>query len=222
MKKWASPSIVVILGAFVAGACSPLGPIPDRSRYYTLMPPPVESADSDTRREPSTIVYGLGPVTLPAYLDRSQVATRLSATEVAYSQWDRWAEPLGANIAWVLRQSLVEELRADDIVAYPWTGASVDYQVEVRLLCFETDVKGETRLVARWSVRDARHDRLIVRKETSLTRAGKPDDRAGSTAALSATLGELGHEIAAALRDLPPTAAAPTARPAATSRHRSK
>ncbi len=223
MKNWASPSVVVILGALVAGACSPLGPIPDRSRYYTLTPPPVARADSETRRAPSTIVYGLGPVTLPAYLDRSQVATRLSTTEVAYSQWDRWAEPLGANIAWVLRQNLVEELGADDIVAYPWAGAGVDYQVEVRLLCFETDVKGETRLVARWSVRDVRHDRLIVRKETTLTRAGKPDDRAGSTAALSSTLGELGHEIAAALRDLPPpTAAAPAAGRASTSRHRSK
>lgn len=219
MKNWTTPSIVMILGALVAGACSPLGPIPDRSRYYTLSAPPVAGVDPDARHEPSAIVYGLGPVTLPAYLDRGQVATRLSATEVAYSQWDRWAEPLGANVAWVLRQSLAEELGADDIVPYPWTGTGVDYQVEVRLTCFETDIKGETRLAARWSVRDARHDRLVVRKETTLTRAGRPDDRAGSTAALSASLAELGHEIAGALRDLPtPIAAAP----AAPSRHRSK
>ncbi len=211
-KTWTMASTVTILGALLMGACSPLGPIPDRSRYYVLTPP-VARAEPGSRHE-SAIVYGLGPVTLPAYLDRGQIATRLSPTEIAYSQWDRWAEPLGANVAWVLRQGIADDLGVGDVVPYPWRGAGVDYQVEVRIASFETDSKGETRLLARWSIRDVRHDRLVVRRETTLTRAGAPGDRDASTAALSATLGELSHEIAGALRDLPAPAQAIPRRPA--------
>ncbi len=82
-----------MVACVIASACSVLGPIPDRSRFFTLTASPPMDAD---RAEASggAIVYGLGPVVLPAYLDRNQVATRVSETEAAYSQWDRWAEPL--------------------------------------------------------------------------------------------------------------------------------
>ena len=77
------------------------------------------------------IVYGLGPIALPAYLDRNQVATRVSATEVAYAQWDRWAEPLRNNVSMVLLRNLGAELGTDDIVLYPWVVSSqIDRQIE--------------------------------------------------------------------------------------------
>lgn len=204
MKNWTLRTTALLLASLVGSACSPLGPIPDRSRFFTLTQAPAAQAE----RSESAVAYGLGPIILPAYLDRNQVATRLSPTEVAYSQWDRWAEPLGTNISSVLRQQLVSELGTDAIVTYPWGGSGVDYQIEVRVLQFETDTTGASYLIARWIIRDVRRDRKLVTKETSLTRPGKPNDTPGSTAALSAMLGEVGHEIAGALRDLPPPAAA--------------
>jgi uncharacterized protein len=194
----------LLLGSLVASACSPLAPIPDRSRFFTLPAAPAAQPDAGTSQRAGRTVYGLGPIILPAYLDRSQVATRLSETEVAYSQWDRWAEPLSTNVSSVLRQRLASELGTEAILGYPWVGGvAVDYQIEVRLLRFESDTTGATHVVARWTIRDAKHDRKVVTKETSLTRPGKPNDTSASTAALSGMLGDLGHEIAAALRDLP-------------------
>lgn len=194
---------VVLAFALAASACSVLAPIPDRSRFFTLTAMPVASADPAAagRSQP---VYGLGPIVLPAYLDRNQVATRLSPTEVAYAQWDRWAEPLRNNVSLVLLRNLSAELGTDDIIPYPWVVSSrIDRQIEIQLRRFESDVSGVSHLDARWSIRVPDRERPLVARETTLTRPGKPDDTVASTAALSAMLGELSHEIAGALRALP-------------------
>jgi hypothetical protein len=210
MTRWTFVATLGVVGMLVAVGCSPLAPLPDRSRYYTLTVP--ASAAAPARASGAT-VYGLGPVTLPAYLDRNQIVTRLSPSEVAYSQWDRWAEPLPANVTAVLRHSLLGELGIDDLETYPWTRTDVDYQIEVAFLQFETDVRGETELVADWSIRDVRGGRALARKQTVLTRTVAANDRAASTTALGAMVSELGHEIAAAVRDLPrPAATAPRPR----------
>ena len=203
MTKMTRSAKVLVVACVIASACSVLGPIPDRSRFYTLTASPPANADR-AEAPGGTILYGLGPVVLASYLDRNQVATRVSPTEVAYSQWDRWAEPLGANVSSVLLQSIGGELGRDDIVPYPWLGsARVDYQIVVQLLRFESDTTGEAHLQSRWSIRDLERNRPLVARETTLTRPGPPGDTAASTAALSAMLTDLGHEIATALRALP-------------------
>jgi uncharacterized protein len=215
----------LMLACLIASACSPLGPIPDRSRFFTLTTPTMANADPTATAGARSaggreIVYGLGPIILPPYLDRTQIATRISPTEVAYSQWDRWAEPLAANVSSVLLQTLSGDLGTDDIVPYPWPGgAAVEYQIAVRLLRFETDAAGESHLEARWSIRDLQRGRQLAAKETTLTRPARPDDRAASTAALSGMLGDLGHEIATTVRALPASSPAP---PPSAGKHRKR
>ncbi len=208
----------LILGCLGVSACSVLAPIPDRSRFFTLTATPAAHADHDRtpgRRASGTpeVVYGLGPIIIPAYLDRNQVATRVSPTEVAYSQWERWAEPLGTNVSLVLLQNLSSELETDGIVSYPWLGsARVDYQIAIRLLRLESDTTGESHLKARWSITDVERAHQLVAQETSLTRRGQPNDTTAATAALSAMLGDLAHEIANALHALPPRSSRKVAR----------
>ena len=45
---------------------------------------------------------GVGPVTVPDYLDRPQIATRSSSSSLQFSEFDRWAEPLEKNLMRVL------------------------------------------------------------------------------------------------------------------------
>jgi hypothetical protein len=205
-------SKVLVVACVLASACSVLGPIPDRSRFYTLTAAPPANADR-AEAPGGTIVYGLGPVILPSYLDRNEVATRVSETEVAYSQWDRWAQPLGANVSSVLLQRLGGELGTNNVVPYPWTGSvQVDHQIVVRLLRFEGDATGEAHLQSQWSIRDLKSNRQLVARETTLTQPGRPGDTAAITAALSAMLNDLGREIATAVRALPASPPAGTRR----------
>ena len=48
MKNSTITTTVLLLGSLFAGACSPLGPIPDRSRFFTLTAASEAEADADT------------------------------------------------------------------------------------------------------------------------------------------------------------------------------
>jgi hypothetical protein len=207
-----TPQIVICV---LASGCSVLAPVPDRSRFFTLSAmPEAQVQRTNEQREGSGatrgIVYGLGPIKLPAYLDRREVALRVSPAELTYSQTDRWAEPLTANVTAVLLQNLIQLLDTTRVVAYPWIGqVVVDYQVEILFLRFESDAAGNGLLTARWAITDTRGGRLVAIKETTLSRSGSPGNTTAATTALSGNLGELSREIAAALQALPAPQQAP-------------
>ena len=205
----------LILCALSAG-CSMLAPVADRSRYYTLSAvsdAPAERPSASPRQTGTggDIVYGLGPIKLPTYLDRHEIATRISPTEISYSPTDRWAEPLSTTVASVLLQDLSALLATDRIVPYPWLdNVKADYQIAISIVRFESDAAGASQLTARWAIRDVRTAAYVVTKETSLTSPSHSGDGSAKAAALSAMLGDLSQEIAAALRSLPAPAPAPT------------
>jgi hypothetical protein len=204
----------LIAVCLLAGGCSVLGPRPDPSRFFALASSRDVEAGAVTRAAggpAGEVTYGLGPIRLPAYLDRNEVVTRVSPTELAYSPTDRWAEPLSANVSAVLTRNLSAFLGRPDIVLYPWPGTvKVDYQVEVGLTRLERDAAGNGLLRARWTIIEVSSGRRVVVRESDLTRPGMSNDTAASAAALSDALGELCREIAAALQALPrPAASAP-------------
>jgi uncharacterized lipoprotein YmbA len=182
--------------------CSVLSPQPDASRFYTLSSTiDVNAANATASRRLS---YGLGPITLPPYLDRSELATRVSTAEVTYSQTDFWAEPLKANLTRVLQQNLAVLLAGDRVVLYPWPrGRAVSYQVAVNVLQFERTAAGEAQLHARWSIREPRSGAEVASKESSFVHPVAPATTAAAVNALSADVGDLSREIAAALQSLP-------------------
>jgi len=50
---------------------------------------------------------GVGPVTLPPYLDRSQIVMSDRANELNLAEFDQWAESLQTNFTRVLGENLV-------------------------------------------------------------------------------------------------------------------
>ena len=84
-----------LIVCFSTIGCSVLAPQPDRSRFFNLAAMSAISGDRDAAYAPSAaapaVMYGLGPIELPAYLDRNELATRVSPTEVTYSTTERWA-----------------------------------------------------------------------------------------------------------------------------------
>ncbi len=195
---------VVISISFLAACSSILGPQPDLSHFFTLAPLPEATRPSEGgTNNSSTMLLGLGPIKLPPYLDRNEIATRLSPTQVTYSSIDRWAEPLNVSVSRVLLQNLSYLLGTEQIVMYPWSNAAkVNYQIEVELLHFEVTQQGEARLLARYGVFSGGTRQVLVVRETAITHPTSTEG-AASVAALSTTLGELSQQIASAVRDLP-------------------
>ncbi len=182
--------------------CSVLAPQRDVARFYTLNP--VEDSGAHDDRPSHGLIYGLGPIELPRYLDRTELASRFRAAEVTYSRTDLWAEPLKTNLTNVLLQDLSVLLGSDRIVLYPWArSVPVNYQIAVTVLRFERTAPAEVQLHARWSIRDPHSGADFTTKESNFVRAAAAPTTADAVNALSIGVGDLSRDIAAALQSLP-------------------
>jgi uncharacterized lipoprotein YmbA len=187
----------IAVGVCVAG-CTFLSPRHDPSRFYTLSAR-TPGAGTAVASAPSVVV---GPVSFPAYLDRNEVAVRVSESELTYALAARWAEPLVQSFTRVLVEDLGNALGSDRVAAVTTAPtATPDFWIEVVVVRFEAAVDGSAQLTARWAVRD--HARKIVRvKQSQHARQATMATTEGGVSALSAAVGDLADEMAAAVREL--------------------
>lgn len=193
------PLAAAALLALVFSGCVDLGPSADPSKFYTLSPiaeagKPRETTPGEERK---ALSLGIGPIKLPAYLDREGIVTRKSENRIEISEIDRWAEPLREELSRVLSQNLAALLRTDRILTYPWqVELEPACRVGVEMLRFELAEDRTAHLSARWAIWRANEKGPTAVKESTLAR---PVDGAGAeatVAALSRLLGDLSREIA--------------------------
>ena len=188
---------LLVLGLLLGG-CTILEPRPDPSRFFTLSAV-APSPDSP----PGSVAVGLGPVRVPAYLDRPELATRVATSEVSFSSTDRWAEPLSASLRRVLAENLSAILGTEDILAFPWpVGARIDWAVAVDVVRFERTPANEVEVAARWVVREGAGGHVRVARETRHTQKANGTDTAAAIEAWNEAVAALGDDIAAAIASL--------------------
>jgi len=185
-----------------AAACLNLGAKPDPSRFFTLTPlarPEPDTAGSVSH--PDRVTLGLGPITLPGYLDRDQLVTRISENRLALAENDRWGEPLEENVGRVLSQNLSRLLADDEVTRFPWPSTDRPmYQVEIDVQRFEADTARRARLVARWVLSQVATGEALVVRESRLDRPAEGPSTEDSVASLSELLADFSSEIADAVR----------------------
>jgi uncharacterized lipoprotein YmbA len=148
------------------------------------------------------LTIGLGPVTLPPYLDRPQIVTRTSRAKLDLAEFDQWAAPLQDTAARVLAENLSLLIPTDRVLLHPWPrAAEIDYQAIVDITQFDGTTGGEVVLVARWSIVGADGKELMLRKARFNTPAGGQNYEATVTA-MSRTLEALSRDIAATIQTI--------------------
>jgi uncharacterized lipoprotein YmbA len=186
------------IAALLLSACTPTQP----TRFYTLsglMTPPADP----TPDAPSLGFIGVGPVTLPAYVDRPQIVRRAGATRVVLADFDSWIEPLDSMVPRVLVENLSLLLGTDDIwLLGQRRPPRLDYQVEVDVTRFDANAEsGDAVLDARWFIYGGADERLLASdRATILERATPSDGLEGEVAAMSRAVGELSRELAEAIQ----------------------
>lgn len=189
--------LAAVLGCGLAG-CSILGPpVSDPWRFYTLR------AVAEPTSTSTALAIGVGPIRLPGYLDRSEMATRVSDGQIEFSRTDRWAEPIGSGVLRVLTLDLSDALGTEDVVGFPWPAASrIDWMVAVDVDAFERRPDGTFTVEARWRIRNGQ-TRELVRAGVKVIHEDPPtNDAEGSVQAASRALATLAQAIAADLRAL--------------------
>jgi hypothetical protein len=188
---------VLVVTASLLAACALFSPHPDPSRFFVLTP----LTDDGAVATPHGPSLGIGPVTFPRYLDRSEMVARVGPNEVRPASFDYWAGSLPRQFEAALSQNLQRLTAADSVHLYPWyPGSKPDLVVEVDVRGFERDSDGLAHLSARWRIRRGTGGEIVRSGDSTLARpAGDPDP--GSTAAaLSGVLGDFSREVAQAVR----------------------
>jgi len=202
-RHWTAIATVVLVTA-----CSMLRPQTDSSRVFVLtaMDRPAAADPASDGGRPLTLA--LGPVRLAPYLDRNDLAIRLSADEIRYSDGERWAEPLERNVTNVLASNLSRLLGTARVFAYPQPpGLLPAYQIDVEIGRLDTTRGGEATLAAHWTIAELGTRDLLASRDSYLTRAAAGTGTPAAVAALSGVLAELSQEIASTVRELPRKAA---------------
>ncbi len=146
-------------------------------------------------------LIGLGPIRLPDYLDRFQMVVAVSENKYKLIDGHRWAEKLDQNISLALFKSLPSQLGTDRMIRYPWPQRpGVDFQVKIDILELNIDQKGQSQLIAQWSIKSK--DETILNKRSSFTAQGSTTDIDKMVQAQSECLTKLGQEIVSSLKPL--------------------
>ncbi len=196
----AARTLTAIAVAGALAGCSALAPVRDDSRFYVLNA--VTAATERVEAPLPDLVVGVGPVTIPEYLDRSEIVARAGAYQIAAIPNARWGEPLQPNLARVLAQNLAVELGTGQVIVFPWVGATQpSYVVTVDVQRFELQEDGAVTLHAHWTLRAFPARTVVAVRETTLAEPASRTDAGMAAAAMSRAAAGLSKEIAAAVRD---------------------
>jgi len=165
--------IVVALVAAAASGCSNSAP----ARFYTL-----DAAAAPNSAVPVKDTIMVGPVSVPASVDRPEFVVQTAPNRVDVDEFNRWASPLGDSIAQAVAGNLVKLLGTPNVAAGPLANFDPAYRVTIEIQRFES-VPGQSATIdAVWTVHS--------------TASGEA--RSGRTTASEAVQGEGFNTLAAA------------------------
>jgi uncharacterized protein len=191
--------LVLLLGG-AAAACSLLQPRPDPTQFFLLAPLAPSSADASATKE---LLVGIGPITVPEYLDRSNIVRRFAPNRVAISEFEWWAEPLDQSLLRVIGDNLAARLGTPTVLRYPWPVLMKPvYAVAMNFSRFDILDGGRVHLSAGWVIRGGQPRRALLTRESSIEKTAAGPSTADAVAALSQTLDDLSAEIAGAIQTL--------------------
>jgi uncharacterized lipoprotein YmbA len=167
--------LIVLIALVAAGAsgCGTTAP----SRFYTLDATAVSDGAA-----PASYPIMVGPVSVPAAVDRPQFVVQAAPNRVEVDEFNRWAAPLNDAVAQVVAGDLVKLLGTPNVAAGPLANFDPAYRVSIDVQRFES-VPGQAALLeAEWTVR----------------RTASAQTRSGRTVAREAVQGESFDALAAA------------------------
>ena len=195
------PLLAVLTGLLLAASAGCFRST-EQASFYMLEPLAGAGASPGTESASRPII-GVGPVKLPGYLNRPQIALAVGQGQIRIDEFRRWSEPLEENFTRVLAENLRRLLPESEVVIYPWRrSVGVDVQLEVTVDVFHTTHAGKSLLDAQWAA--TRGGKTELLKQSSQQLPADTSSPAGIVAAQSEALAAFSREVAASLRPLLP------------------
>lgn len=180
----------VFLVLLLCAGCAGSG----KSSYYTLYPmgwlsPKNTSIDSG-------VFIEIGPVSIPEYIDRSQIVSRKSRYSVDVSDMNHWAETLDGAIQSVITENIANILDTDSVYGYPWKTGVPAYQVKVDIIKFDGALPGNVELFARWSLLKNGSESIVENQKFHTRKPIAGEGYEGMVSTMSLVLYDMSYNIA--------------------------
>ena len=142
MRRLTAIAALCIFAGLAAGCAS--SPV---TRFYTLS---AAAAPAATSSQLSVVV---GPVSVPAVVDRPQIVVSTGPNQVRLDEFNQWASPLQNNVARVVAENLVAMLGTPRVILFSQPlGVGADYRAAIEVQRFESAPGDAATLDAVWTV----------------------------------------------------------------------
>ena len=196
MNKWALLLCCVLLLAGCIGRKSP------EVTYYSLFTME-QLSDVQAIASHPELRLGIGPVSIPDSLKRSQVATRQHGNQYAFDEFNRWAGVLEKDLTSVLGDNLGDLLGVEKVGYFPWMHYfKPTYRVVIDVVRLDGALDGEAVLSARWAVTDADGKEFLAGGKSDYRRPLQGSDYAALVEAESLLVAELSKKVAGEIDSL--------------------
>lgn len=202
-----SAAAVVVMSLGLLGGCASSPP----SSFYTLTAM-AEGASGDVGIQGGRLAVGVGPVSIPRFLDRPQVVRRQGENLLAVDEFHRWGGSLDDDFPRVFSENLAQLLRSSRIVVFPTElRLKLDFRVLAEIIAFEAGPSNQALLKVRWAVLNPHSEDVLLMREDTYRQAIPADASVSrQVAALSAALASFSRDVASELRRLPKPRLEPT------------
>jgi uncharacterized lipoprotein YmbA len=189
----------LVLAALAVAACASSPP----SRFFTLSGAPAPAAPA------SALSIVVGPVTIPAVVDRPEIVVTVGENEVWLDELNRWASPLADAIAVAVAENLSAQLSTARATSLVQSAVEADYRVSVEVQRFESAPGSYALLDSVFTVRRSADGKTATgRTNARETPADKSYE--ALAAAHSRAMSRLASDIVTATRNLAAQAPQPT------------
>jgi len=147
------------------------------------------------------IAIGVGPVNLPAYLDRPQIVIRDTAHKLELSEFNQWAEPLKNSIMRVIGVNLSNMLETTRVFKVPRRDRTIpiEFRIAIDIARFDGKLGGDALLVARWTLY-GRNEKALLTKVSIISEPSGGEGYDNLIAAQNLALQKLSQEIVDAIK----------------------
>ncbi len=189
MKKHFRQLFAIAFVAVIVAGCASAP-----SRFYTLN----STAKSEGTPEANYAVV-VGPVTVPAEVDRPQFTVQVASNRVAVDEFNRWAAPLSENIARVVAGDLGVLLGTPRVATGSLANFNPDYRVSLDIQKFESVPGKSAQIEEVWVVRKSVGGVSLSGRTIADEKVGA-DTSDALAAAHSRALAKVSRDIATAIR----------------------
>jgi hypothetical protein len=188
MKKHFQHFIALAFVAAIAVGCASAP-----SQFYTL-----NSTVNNWAKPGANYSIVVGPVSIPAEVDRPQFTVQVAPNRVAVDEFNRWAAPLADNITRAVAGDLAALLGTPRVAGIATANFNPDYRVAIDIRKFESLPGKSVQVEAIWVIRKTAGSPVTGITQTTEPVSGDGFD--ALAAAHSRALAKVSADIAAAIR----------------------